>query len=287
MRQQVRQLLLLSLLATLVSSCANWTHVEYVSPCIFNPDEDYKDLVTVIGKAKCFSGDAVIEQPVTKAITELPLPARTPVVAVYKFSDSTGQRKSVDGIASFSTAVTMAPELYLIRALKQSNFFRVVERGGLDHLTRERQLIRQTRQTFNDDTEQKPLIFAGLIIEGGIVDYNTNLLSGGVGARYLGIGNSKQYREDTVVISLRLVSVSTGEILLEILTSKTILSVGVSNDYFRFIADGTELVEFESGNAMNESKSIALQAAMETAVVELVHQGREKEYWKYWGESSD
>lgn len=283
----MRQLLLLSLLATLVSSCANWTHVEYVSPCIFNPEEDYKDLVTVIGKAKCFSGNAVIEEPVTKAITELPLPARTPVVAVYKFSDLTGQRKSVDGIASFSTAVTMAPETYLIRALKQSNFFRVVERGGLDNLTRERQLIRQTRQTFNDDTEQKPLIFAGLIIEGGIVDYNTNLLSGGVGARYLGIGNSKQYREDTVMISLRLVSVSTGEILLEILTSKTILSVGISNDYFRFIADGTELVEFESGNAMNESKSIAVQAAMETAVVALVKQGREKEYWKYWGESSD
>ena len=285
--KQLKSLFLSATSVFLLASCANWTHVEYVSPCVFNPDEDYKDIVTIIGKAKCFSGDAVIEQPVTKAITELPLPQRFPVVAVYKFSDSTGQRKSVDGIASFSTAVTMAPELYLIRALKQSNFFRVVERGGLDHLTRERQLIRQTRQTFKDDTEQKPLIFAGLIIEGGIVDYNTNLLTGGVGARYLGIGNSKQYREDTVMVSLRLVSVSTGEILLEILTSKTILSVGVSNDYFRFIADGTELVEFESGNAMNESKSIAVQAAMETAVVSLVHQGREKGYWKYWGENSD
>jgi curli production assembly/transport component CsgG len=258
-----------------------------VSPCIFNPEEDYKDLVTVVGKAKCFSGDAVVEQAVTKDIQTLPMPHRYPVVAVYKFADYTGQRKSVDGIASFSTAVTMAPETYLIRALKQSGFFRVVERKGLDNLTRERQLIRQTRQTFKDDTEQKPLIFAGLIIEGGIVDYNTNLLTGGVGARYLGIGNSKQYREDTVMVSLRLVSVSTGEILLEILTSKTILSVGVSNDYFRFIADGTELVEFESGNAMNESKSIAVQAAMETAVVSLVHQGREKGYWKYWGENSD
>ena len=181
----MRQLLLLSLLATLVSSCANWTHVEYVSPCIFNPDEDYKDLATIIGKAKCFSGDAVIEEPVTKAIQNLPTPSRYPVVAVYSFADLSGQRKSVDGIASFSTAVTMAPETYLIRALKQSNFFKVVERKGLDNLTRERQLIRQTRQSFNDSTEQKPLIFAGLIIEGGIVDYNTNLLSGGVGARYL------------------------------------------------------------------------------------------------------
>ena len=205
-------------------------------------------------------------------------------MAVYKFTDSTGQRKSVDGIASFSTAVTMAPETYLIRALKQSGFFKVVERTGLDHLTRERQLIRQTRQSFNDDDEQLPLLFAGLIIEGGIVDYNTNLLTGGIGARYLGIGNSKQYREDTVVVSLRLVSVSTGEILMEILTSKKILSVGVSNDFFRFIAEGTKLVEFESGTAMNESKSIAVQAAMETAVVQLIKEGKEQGYWKYWGE---
>ena len=285
--KQLKSLFLSATSVFLLVSCANWTHLEYVSPCIFNPEEDYKDLVTVVGKAKCFSGDAVVEQAVTKDIQTLPMPHRYPVVAVYKFADYTGQRKSVDGIASFSTAVTMAPETYLIRALKQSGFFRVVERKGLDNLTRERQLIRQTRQTFKDNTEQKPLIFAGLIIEGGIVDYNTNLLTGGVGARYLGIGNSKQYREDTVMVSLRLVSVSTGEILLEILTSKTILSVGVSNDYFRFIADGTELVEFESGNAMNESKSIAVQAAMETAVVSLVHQGREKGYWKYWGENSD
>ena len=284
MRQQVRQLLLLSLLATLVSSCANWTHYEYVSPCIFNPDEDYKDLATIVGKAQCFSGDAIIEQPVTKAIQNVPQPSRYPVVAVYSFSDLTGQRKSVDGIASFSTAVTMAPEAYLIRALKQSGFFKVVERSGLDHLTKERQLIRQTRQSFNDDDEQLPLLFAGLIIEGGIVDYNTNLLTGGMGARYLGIGNSKQYREDTVVVSLRLVSVSTGEILMEILTSKKILSVGVSNDFFRFVAEGTKLVEFESGNAMNESKSIAVQAAMETAVVQLITEGKEKGYWKYWGE---
>ena len=235
--KQLQSQFLSAISVFLLASCANWTHIEYISPCVTNPDGDYKDLTTIIGKAECFSGDAIIEKPVTKAITELPLPSRYPVVAIYKFADLTGQRKSVDGIASFSTAVTMAPEAYLIRALKQSNFFRVVERGGLDNLTRERQLIRQTRQTFNDNTEQKPLIFAGLIIEGGIVDYNTNLLSGGVGARYLGIGNSKQYREDTVMVSLRLVSVSTGEILLEILTSKTILSVGISNDYFRFIAE--------------------------------------------------
>jgi len=204
-----------------------------------------------------------------------------PIVAVYKFQDLTGQRKSIDGYASFSSALTQAPETYLIRALKQSGFFRVVERVGIDHLTRERQIIRSTRDKFDDETEQLPLLFAGIIVEGGVVDYNTNLLTGGIGARYLGIGNSKQYREDTVVVSIRLVSVSTGEVLIENLTTKTILSVGLSNDFFRYIANGTKLVEFESGNAMNESKSIALQSAIEIGIVNIIGQGEAKGYWSF------
>ena len=279
MRQLVRQLLLLSLLGTLVSSCA--THSGYISPCMTNPDGDYKDLTTIIRKAECFSGAAVLEKPVTKEIQSLSLPARTPVVAIYKFEDLTGQRKSRDGIADFSSAMTQAPEAYLIRALKSSGFFKVVERKGLDHLTKERQLIRSTRERFDEKDKQLPLLYAGIIIEGGIVDYNTNVLTGGAGARYLGIGTSKQYREDTVVVSMRLVSVSTGEILLDILTSKAILSVGVSNDYFRFTTEN-DLVEVESGNSMNEPKFIALQAAIETSVVELVQKGQEKGYWKYY-----
>ena len=277
--KQLQSQFLLAISVFLLASCA--THSGYISPCITNPDGDYKDLVTIVGKAQCFSGNSVIEKPVTKRIQSMPLPARTPVVAIYKFDDLTGQRKSRDGIADFSSAITQAPEAYLIRALKQSNFFKVVERKGLDHLTKERQLIRQTRQKFEDEDKQLPLIYAGLILEGGIVDYNTNLLTGGVGARYLGIGNSKQYREDKVVVSIRMVSVSTGEILIEILTSKAILSVGVSNDYFRFSADN-DLIEVESGNAMNEPKYIAVQAAIETAVVELITQGEEKGYWKYY-----
>lgn len=272
--------LLLCLSAILLSSCA--THWKYSSPCLTNPQGDYKDLVTIIGEAQCYSSDALINEPITDEIKTLPAASQRPIVAIYRFMDLTGQRKSIDNFASFSTAVTQAPEAYLIRALKQSRFFRVVERVGLDHITKERQIIRSTRKEFEEDSDLSPLLFAGVILEGGIIDYNTNLKSGGIGARYLGIGNSKQYREDTVVISLRLVSVSTGEVLLEILSSKSILSVGLSNDFFRFIADGTKLVEFESGNVMNESVSIAVQAAIETAVVQLVKQGEEKGYWSYW-----
>lgn len=271
----------LSLLATLalVASCAS--HVKLISPCLTNPEGDYKDVVSIVGKAQCFSKDAFNNQPITEEILNLPAPKQKPVVAVYKFGDYTGQRKSVDGYANFSTAMTQAPETYLIRALKQSGFFRVVERVGIDHINKERQIIRSTREKFEEKTKQMPLLFAGLIIEGGIVDYNTNLQTGGAGARYLGIGTSKQYREDTVLVAIRVVSVSTGEILLENLTTKTILSVGLSNDIFRFIADDTELVEFETGNAMNESKSIALQSAIEIGIVDIIKQGSERNFWEY------
>ena len=279
MKRLAKQLRSLSLLGILVSSCA--THREYISPCLSNPDSDYKDVVTIVGKAECFSKEAYINQPVTEAIKNLPSAKQKPIVAVYNFPDGTGQRKSIDGFASFSSALTQAPEAYVIRALKQSNFFRVVERVGIDSITKERQIIRSTRERFDENDQQMPLLFAGIIITGVVADYNSNLLTGGVGARYLGIGNSKQYREDTVVVSMRVVSVSTGEILLENLITKTILSVGLSNDFFRYIADGTKLVEFETGNAMNESKSIALQAAIETGIVDIIRQGESKNYWQY------
>jgi curli production assembly/transport component CsgG len=266
----------------LVASCTS--HAKLISPCLTNPEGDYKDLVSIFGKAQCFSKDAFINLPITQEILNIPKPKDQPIVAVYKFGDFTGQRKSVDGYANFSTAMTQAPETYLIRALKQSGFFRVVERVNIDHITRERQIIRSTREKFEDETEQLPLLFAGLIIEGGIVDYNTNLRTGGAGARTLGIGRSKQYREDTVLVSIRVVSVSTGEILLENLTTRTILSVGISSDVFRFTNNSTELIEFETGNAMNESKSIALQSAIEIGIVDIVKQGRERNFWEYYDE---
>lgn len=281
----MKQLLKLPyLLATLVLAVSCTTHTKLISPCLTNPEGDYKDLVSIVGKAQCFSKDAFINKPITKEITEIPAPKVKPIAAVYKFSDFTGQRKSVDGYANFSTAMTQAPETYLIRALKQSGFFRVVERVGIDHITRERQIIRSTREKFEDDTKQLPLLFAGVIIEGGIVDYNTNLNTGGIGSRMLGISTSKQYREDTVLVSIRVVSVSTGEVLLENLTTRTILSVGISSDVFRFTNNSTELIEFETGNAMNESKSIALQSAIEIGIVDIIKQGRERNFWQYANE---
>tara|TARA_R100000234_G_scaffold120098_1_gene105404 strand:+ start:2435 stop:3112 length:678 start_codon:yes stop_codon:yes gene_type:complete len=215
-------------------------------------------------------------------LKEIKSPVRKPVVAVYpnSFKDNTGQRRSNSQYASFSTAITQSPDAYLIRALKHSNFFDVVERTGLDNLTKERQIIRTTRESFEEKQKLKPLLFAGLLMEGGVIGYETNIKSGGAGARYLGIGMSKEYRQDSVTISLRTVSVSTGKILLEVLVTKTVLSASISSDVFRFYANNTELVEIENGIVENESINIALQAAIETAVLQTINEGQESGYWK-------
>ncbi len=216
------------------------------------------------------------------------IPKISPVVAVYPtaFTDQTGQRKSNSEFALFSTAITQQPNALLIRALKHAGngkFFRVVERVGLDNLTKERQLIRSAReQTASEDEKKKalrPLLFAGILIEGAVISYESNLESGGSGARYLGVGKSVQYREDNITVSLRMVSVATGEVLLEVLSQKTIFSYGKSEDIFKFIEAGTELVEVEMGNARNESSTIALMKAIEGGVLEIIESGYEKGFW--------
>ena len=217
-------------------------------------------------------------------------PIVKPVVAVYPsaFTDQTGQRKSNSEFALFSTAITQQPSSLLIRALKHAgngDFFIVVERVGLDNLTKERQLIRSAReQVATKDDEKKalrPLLFAGVLIEGAVIAYESNLETGGIGARYLGIGSTIQYREDSVTVTLRMVSVATGEILIEVMTEKTIFSYGKSEDVFRFIEMGTELVEIELGNSRNESTTLALMKAIESAVLELINVGYDRSFWKH------
>lgn len=217
-------------------------------------------------------------------------PIIKPVVAVYPsaFTDQTGQRKSNSEFALFSTAITQQPNALLIRALKHAgngDFFTVVERVGLDNLTKERQLIRSAREQSSSEEDKKkvlrPLLFAGVLIEGAVISYESNLATGGIGARYLGIGSSIQYREDSVAVTLRMVSVATGEILIEVMTEKTIFSYGKSEDIFRFIEMGTELVEIELGNSRNESTTIALMKSIESAVLELINVGYDRSFWKH------
>ena len=223
-----------------------------------------------------------------KKLITIPPPTRGPiVVAVYKFLDRTGQRKSKDNIASLSSAVTQGADVIVIQALKNAgngSWFRVVERVGLDHLIKERQLVRSTRATFEGKKRKnrlKPLLFAGVLIEGGIISYDTNILSGGTGARFFGTGASGQYRKDQVSIYMRVVSVQTGEILVNIGVTKTILSMRTGLDFFRFIDIGQKALEIESGGAVNEPTTFAIKRAVEAAVVLIIEEGAKKKIWAF------
>ena len=237
------------------------------------------------GLAKQPKGPEIVPSSAHQLLN-LPPPNTKAVVAVYNFTDKTGQRKTIDNLASFSTAVTQGGDDILIEALRDAgrgNWFAVVERAGLDGLTRERQLIKNTRDMYEGEgaNRLKPLLYAGLILDGGIVGYDTNLRTGGAGARTLGIGMKHQYREDKVTVVLRAILVQTGEVLLNVTATKTILSTGGGTDFFRFYELGTQLVEAESGSTENEAGTHAVRVAIEAAVYDLVIQGLERQVWDF------
>lgn len=231
---------------------------------------------------------------VKKEFNTIPAPASgKPVsVAVYSFQDKTGQRRPVAGIASLSTAVTQGAETFLIQALQnvgRGEWFDVVERVGIDNLTKERTIIRQMREAY-EGPQAKPLMpmqFAGMIIEGGIIGYDSSTKSGGIGARWLGIGASTQYSEDIVTVSLRAVSVQTGKVLLSVTVQKTILSSADSVTALKFFDAGTKAFEGELGMTINEPGTYAVKSATEAAVVELIKEGQRKGVWAFKEEKAN
>ena len=225
---------------------------------------------------------------VKKEFDSIPAPANgKPVsVAVYGFTDKTGQRRPQPNVASLSTAVTQGAETFLIQALQgvgKGQWFEVVERVGIDNLTKERTIIRQMREAY-EGSNAKPLMpmqFAGIIMEGGIVGYDATTTSGGAGMRIFGIGKQTQWSTDTVTISLRAVSVNTGKVLAVVTVQKTILSTADSATALKFFDQGTQAFEAEMGLTINEPGTYAVKAATEMAVVELIKEGQRKGIWEY------
>jgi curli production assembly/transport component CsgG len=221
-------------------------------------------------------------ESLTTKIPELDGPAIT--IAVYGFQDKTGQMKPNDKLAVFSKAVTQGAEVFLIKSLQDSkNWFKVVERVGLDNLIKERQLIRNQREVYEgkDARPLKPMTVAGVMIEGGIIGYDSNIRSGGNGARFLGIGGSQQYRVDEIVISMRLISVNSGEVMLTTAVSKTIFSTQHNVGVLRFVDAGTKALELENGMALNEPTTYAVRVAIEQAVYDMIVEGEKKGIWRY------
>jgi len=255
----VVRLLSLFLLATLLSSCAS------IQP-----------------------QDAPVTSsiPLVDELYNMAQPERKVPIAVYKFNDVTGQRKTSSSLALLSSAVTQGGDIWLIQALKKAGngtWFQVIERMELDNLLKERQIIRNTRKSYEGDKAEKikPLLFAGVLLTGGIVGYDTNTETGGMGVRYLGIGISDEYRKDMVTVALRLISVQTGEVLIAVSSQKTILSTKLSATVFKFLDMGTKLLETEAGITDNESTTYAVRKAIEQSLIEIIKEGEQKKLWKF------
>ena len=230
-------------------------------------------------------------QPITKTrvneLVEMKPPKGPPIViAVYNFNDKTGQRKPIPNVATLSSAVTQGAEVFLIKALQDAGkgkWFRVAERVGLDDLIKERQLIRNQRETYEGQNAQpiSPLLISGVMIQGGIVGYDTNVGSGGIGAALLGIAANAQYRVDEITVVIRLISVHTGEVLVSAGATKTVLSAGVTGNLIKFLDQGTMSVQIETGINVNETSTYSVRLATEAAVVDMIKQGEAKGLWSF------
>ena len=89
----VVRLISLFLLATLLSSCASIQSQDAPAPS------------TV---------------PLVNELYNMTPPVRKVPIAVYKFNDVTGQRKSSSSLALLSSAVTQGGDIWLIQALKKA-----------------------------------------------------------------------------------------------------------------------------------------------------------------------
>ena len=222
-----------------------------------------------------------------KEMNKMPEPENGKIIlAVYQFGDLTGQQKPNDNFGEMSKAVTQGASNLLIKALKDvgaGKWFRVAERESLQSLLQERKLIRTTRQMTQGDKAKPlgPMLYAGAYLTGGIVGYDSNTLSGGYGHRFLGIGASAQYRQDTVTVVLRLINVVSGEVELAVMVEKTIISVGIGGDKFKYKDLDTKLLEIEAGIAKNEPVTFAVRKTIEGAVIEMIRAGEKKGLWKF------
>lgn len=217
--------------------------------------------------------------PSSASLAALPAPRGRLPVAVYGFRDLTGQYKPAPD-SSYSTAMSQGGTAILTKALLDSQWFLPLEREGLQNLLTERRIARaQGEGEAAAPAVQLPaLLKAAMIIEGGIVGYESNVRTGGMGVRYFGIGASDQYRVDQITVSLRAVDVRTGQVMAALTTTKTVYSMKVAADVYRYISF-KRLLDAEAGFTRNEPAQLCLQDAVEAAVVHLVALGIERRLW--------
>ncbi|CAM2157573.1 curli secretion channel [Pararobbsia alpina] len=217
----------------------------------------------------------------TNDLAALPQPKGKMVAAVYGFRDQTGQYKPSPD-SSFSSQVTQGAASVLVDALRTSGWFVPVERENLQDLLTERKIVRAL-ETPEDKGKSiasiGALTPASVVIEGGIVGYDENLRTGGLGVNYLGIGGATQYRVDQVTIALRAVDIRNGQILNSVSTTKTVYSYELTAGVYKFVGY-QNLLQVEAGVTYNEPAQLCVKEAIEAAVMYLIVQGISSNTWE-------
>lgn len=217
----------------------------------------------------------------TKELANFPKPKGKVSVAVYGFRDQSGQYKPSPD-SSFSTAVTQGGTALLIKALRDSGWFVPVERENLQNLLTERKIVRALEVSPPKDAPSiviPQLVAASIIIEGGVISFESNVRTGGAGAKFLGVGLSTQYRVDQVTVNLRTVDTRGGQILQSISTTKTIYSYEINPSVYKFV-NFKSLLEIEAGLTHNEPAQMCVREAIEAGVGHLIVQGLKDGSWE-------
>ncbi len=230
------------------------------------------------------SPPSVVDNPsLPVAPGEIPIAApqngRKLIVGVYACQDTSGQKKVTKiGAADFSSAVLQDCTPFLSASIRSyPQHFRVLERGRLDDILKERNLA---QAMYGEKTRELlgSMLIADVLMLGQIVSYDRTTSQSAGGLAINAIGAAHQLVSDTLTFSLRAVSTKSGEVLSDVLIKKTVESIQANGHILKII--GIDTYSLEYGAASNEPTAMALQQAIQLSVQALTQKGMDAGWWK-------
>ncbi|HHT67632.1 MAG TPA: CsgG/HfaB family protein [Limnochordia bacterium] len=202
----------------------------------------------------------------SQLLAALPEPKERIPISIYAVTDSTGQFKA-DGGAS-STVVTQGSTEMLITALQRSRQFTILDRVRFGDLMNEQNLISSSRIAPGQGPELGALTGANYMITGSITEYQVSKETGGIGLVIAGKGGSTEYAKASVALDLRVINLTTGEVIWAESLKGEIIGEKVGLQLFSFL--GKNIVEFETGQGKQQVINLVVRTLLEEAVFKLV-----------------
>ncbi|PMH75364.1 hypothetical protein BCU63_05175, partial [Vibrio splendidus] len=163
--------------------------------------------------------------------------------------------------------------MHSLSGLNDGKLYKVIDRTFLAQMLDERQLASISVSPKNLGVLKVPSI----VFTGGVIAYDHNNKQVAGGFFFNDFSLSSEYSMDTVTVSLRAVSVKTGEILLSSISKKTIISISAGINSYKIFDDN--LMQLEMGGSYNEPISVATRLAIEQSILDITKQALELGWW--------